>query len=163
MAGYIQKPNHPPQEQYNPNKRNQDGEHPDSMQVEETPPKESITDEEISKMVCDEDDEDFSLGRDEIRKNTKKQKQTDKSNTPSSQGPFGTFMKAAAKTFSFAKDYKPISNSQPAFNPYKEQPRISLPTATTPRAIPRIIFKTEPIQEEAVIQSRTTSTRTQIS
>ena len=44
LAGYNkpQKANPLPQDQSNPNKRNQDGEHPDSMQVEETPPKESI-------------------------------------------------------------------------------------------------------------------------
>ena len=45
MAGYIPKPNPPPQEHFNPNKRNQGGDHPDSMQVEETHILETITDE----------------------------------------------------------------------------------------------------------------------
>jgi hypothetical protein len=74
MAGYTQQLHSSHQEQFNPNKRNQEGDHPDGMQVEETPTKETITDEEIAKMECDEDDEDYSLGRDEIRKTNKKQK-----------------------------------------------------------------------------------------
>jgi hypothetical protein len=32
------------------------------MQVDDTTTYETITDEDIAKMVCDEDDEDYSIG-----------------------------------------------------------------------------------------------------
>ena len=46
---------------------------------------------EIDKMECDEDDEDYSLGRDETRKTNKKQKKVAKANSSSTQGPLVPF------------------------------------------------------------------------
>jgi hypothetical protein len=46
-------------------------------------------------MECDEDDEDYSLGRAKTRKTNKKQKKIAKANS-STQGPFGALLKAAA-------------------------------------------------------------------
>jgi hypothetical protein len=80
MAGYIQQLRSSPREQFNPNKRNQEGEHPDGMQTEETSTFETITDEEIAAMECEEEGGEWSIHRDEIRKTTKTQKRAAKTN-----------------------------------------------------------------------------------
>jgi hypothetical protein len=134
MAGYNQiKP--PPQEEFNPNKRNQDGDHPDGMQVEATPIKETISDADIAKMECDEDDEDYFLRRDAVRKTNKKQKKVAKANSSTTQGPFGALMKATAKAYSFATGNKTIPSSEPVFNPYKDNLRTYQPKVTLARIL----------------------------
>jgi hypothetical protein len=117
MAGYTEqfKSSTP---EFNPNKRSQEGEHPDGMQIEETPIYETITDEEIATMECDEDDEDYSLGRDEIRKTNKKQKKAATANSSNTQGPFLAIKKVTAKAYTFAAGFRTIPSSEPV-NPYK--------------------------------------------
>ena len=102
MAGYhkSQQSNLSTQDQSNPNKRNKEGEHPNSMQVDEVTTYETITDEDIAKMECEEDDEDYSLGREEMRKINKKQKKLAKANSPSPPGTSSQFLQCTGTLFS---------------------------------------------------------------
>ena len=98
------------------------------MQVDDATTYETITDEDIAKMVCDEDDEDYSIGREEMRKINKKQKKAAKANSPNPPGPpanssnvQGPFSALKAKAYTFAAGFRTIPSSEPVHNPFKAQ------------------------------------------
>jgi hypothetical protein len=130
MAGYNQSQQSKisSQDQSNPNKRNQEGEHPNGMQVDEATTYETITDEDIAKMVCDEDKEDYSLGREYMRIINKMQKKAAKANSPNPPGSLanssnvqGPFSALKAKAYTFAAGFRTIPSSEPVQNPFKAQ------------------------------------------
>ena len=100
------------------------------MQIDDSTTYETITDEDIANMVCDEDDEDYSIGREEKRKINKKQKKIAKATSPNPpgtpanssnvQGPFSA-LKAKAYTFAAAAGFRTIPSSEPVQNPFKAQ------------------------------------------
>jgi hypothetical protein len=119
MAGYTQQLRSSSQEQFNPNTRYQEREHPDGMQTEETSTFETTTDEEIAAIECEEGGGEWSLHRDEIRKTTKKQKRAAKPNPSTPQAPFSALKAATVKAYTFTVDkFRTIPSSQPV-NPYK--------------------------------------------